>query len=284
MKTNILLLLLLLSCACEKIRYKDFPEHEPVLTVNSFFGTDSLASVQLYASTAIGESAFFEGIEEATVEVWEDGQPAGQLHMQKPGYYQADTLYPKAGKIYSLRVSAPGFPTAEATTSMPTKPVVEDIQITRSPSSTADELRKRLKLTINDHAGDNYYLLMIYQIDSAYNYADDDQKLPYKNSLSTYFQAPIDEIYSSFGWGFTDKTFNGTSYELVVDYPGYSDRQTFIQISKANEDLYRYFKTYDAHSNYEEHIFSEPQEAYLNIQGGFGIFGGYSSILYRYTP
>lgn len=281
MKTNLLLLLLLLSCACQKIRYEDFPEHEPLLTVNSFFGTDSLASVQLYASTAIGEAAFFEGIEGATVEVWEDGQPAGQLHMQKPGYYQADTLYPKAGKTYRLQVSAPGYPTAEAVTSIPANPMVEDIQITRSPASTANEPLKRLRLTINDPQGEDFYILKIYLIGSAYDF---DGNIPYKLPLFLNFQAPIDEFYTPFGEVFSDKTFDGTSHELVVDYEIYSDSETYIQISKANEDLYRYFKTYRAHSNYEEQTFSEPQEVYLNIDGGFGIFGGHASVLYKYTP
>jgi hypothetical protein len=281
MKNNVLLLLLLLSCACEKIRYKDFPEHEPQLTVNSLFGTDSLASVQLYASTAIGESVMFEGIEEATVQVWEDGQPAGQLYMQKSGYYQADTLYPKAGKSYTLRVSAPGYPTAEATTSLPTQPVVEDIQISRSPASTASQPLNRLKITLKDAPGQDYYLLKVYFIGAAYGF---DEPVPYRQPFSMDFQAPIDEFYTPFGKAFADKTFDGTSYELVVDYEIYSDIETYIQISKANEDLYRYFKTYGEHSNYEEQTFSEPQEVYLNIDGGFGIFGGYTSLYYKYTP
>lgn len=281
MKIKLLLLLLLLSSACQKIRYEDFPDHEPLLTINSFFGTDSLASMQLLPSQGIGDSPFFEGIEGATVVVWEGAQPVGQLRMIKPGYYQADTLHPQKEKTYTLKVSAPGYPDAEATTSLPSAPTTEAIKITRSPASTADEPLLRLSLKLQDAAGQDYYALKVYHL--APDYGSDELK-EYRNPLTVHFLAPINEFYTPFGEVFSDQSFDGKSYELLADIESYSGIEIYIQISKVNEDFYHYFKTYNAHKNYGEQIFSEPQEVYLNVEGGFGIFGGYASQYYKYDP
>ncbi len=107
---------------------------------------------------------------------------------------------------------------------------------------------------------------------------------------------------------FKDVSFNGQQYELTtytdysfpyfyldgsvladtaydrngnaVRYPGDTiNRQTFyVLLRTTTEEYYQYNVTQDLQASVESNPFAQPVQVFNNIEGGLGIFAGYSQV------
>lgn len=306
----------LLLASCDRFNtpiYIKVPPLKPQLVVNSLFTPDSLWSVRVTSvkePLASAENPLvpstLAAISNAKVEIWENGNVLETLLPFPNGIYRSKTNRPKLGTAYKIRVSAPDFPTAEATATLPNMPnAAFTSQITRtSPNEQGFRQRKfnaAITLKWNDlNTLDENYMLTVFRRKTTI-FSDSPTVLQsYEEgrftSQSPYLgqsHDPINELAGEdYFWDaalFQDKLFNGQSAEIKLTLGGYTQsirltqgttRQTdnikqIVMFATLSPEMYRYEYNTQQQTNYGDSPFTEPVEIYSNIQNGKGIFAGY---------
>lgn len=292
MKTALLSLPLLLALsACEQIIEPDLPEHTPRLVLQAFFTPDSTWVAFVGRSAGILESQpeRERAVAEATVELLVGDRVIDELE-----FFQEERVYVwekgalQAGESYSLRVSAPGFATIQATDAIP-RPVPTAIASYRINTSSRSESRISgdfsIKLEIQDPPGEtNYYQLRFFR--SGYRLGDEESFFTVEESFST--QDPsisadndVDDLIEGLITApfFKDTLFDGQTHaiELSGDYDTREHMRFHIQVLYVSKTYYEYLKSARLHQSTQDNPFAEPVGVYSNVENGYGIFAGYSS-------
>lgn len=110
--------------ACTEVIELEFPDHQPLLVVNSLSSPDENWRVQVSLSKDLNDEAFYPLIDNAVVELYEEGVLLEQLPNQGNGMYASANNLPIAGTEYTLKVSATGYESVQATIRMPEVPEV----------------------------------------------------------------------------------------------------------------------------------------------------------------
>ena len=280
---NLLLGLPLLCAlsACERIIEPDLPEHTPRLVLQAFFTPDSTWVAFVGRSAGILESlpSRERSVAEATVELL-----AGDRVIDELKFFQRERVYVwektplQAGESYSLRVSAPGFATIQATDAIP-RPVPTAIvsyitnTFSRSESTIKGDLS--IKLEIQDPPGEtNYYQIHLFALFSSRReegsfWTKDPSIIADNNETAFFGSAPF----------FTDALFDGQTHEIELssNYNVTEHTRLFLQVLDISETYYEYLKSAKLHEFTQDNPFAEPVSVYSNVEGGYGIFVGYSS-------
>ena len=285
---NLLLGLPLLCAlsACERIIEPDLPEHTPRLTLQAFFTTDSTWVAFVGRSAGILESlpSRERSVAEAVVELLAGDQVIDELKFfQRERVYTWEKGALQEGKSYSLRVSAPGFATIQATDAIP-RPVPTAVvsYITNTSSRSESRIKGDLsiKLEIQDPPDETNY----YQIRSFSFFRSE----RYEGSFTTQDPSIIADngaddpfIEGFFGTEpfFKDTLFNGQTHqiELSSNYNAPEHTSFFVQILYVSAAYYEYLKSARLHEPTQDNPFAEPVSVYSNVENGYGIFAGYSS-------
>lgn len=297
MKTALLSLPLLLALsACEQIIEPDLPEHTPRLVLQAFFTPDSTWVAFVGRSAGILESQpeRERAVAEATVELLVGDRVIDELE-----FFQEERLYVwekgalQAGESYSLRVSAPGFATIQATDAIP-RLVPTAIASYRINTSADSESRISgdfsIKLEIQDPPGEtNYYQIRFFR--SGHRLGRDEE--PFEESFYTVEESfstqdpsiiadnDVDDFIEELSTApfFKDTLFDGQTHviELSGDYDAPEHSRFYIQVLYVSETYYEYLKSARLHNSTQDNPFAEPVSVYSNVENGYGIFAGYSS-------
>lgn len=186
--------------------------------------------------------------------------------------------------------------------------------VTDSSTITQQPVLDRVRLTIDDPAEEmNFYEILVlyyrtdyrYEIDDNGNYTVVDSSR-YLSSPQLISEDPVvddgdnflegDDYY--YWWGnssfmFSDEIFNGRRYTFnfninrdrgfnIANNHGFSSSQEeaseyFITLRTLSEAQYRHMLSVDLQRETDGNPFAEPVPIYSNIQGGYGIFVGYSA-------
>ena len=204
--------------ACEQIIEPDLPEHTPRLVLQAFFTPDSTWVAFVGRSAGILESlpSRERSVAEATVELL-----AGDRVIDELKFFQRERVYVwekaplQAEESYSLRVSAPGFATIQATDAIP-RPVPIAIASyhvntsVRSESTIKGDLS--IKLEIQDPPGEtNYYQIHLFALFSSRReegsfWTKDPSIIADNNETAFFGTAPF----------FTDALFDGQTHEIEL--------------------------------------------------------------------
>lgn len=315
MKHLLLILITFLLIACSKEIEIDLPKSNPKLVINSLFSPDSLWSVQISRSTAPDwDSAYTPIVADAKVDLWENDIHLGTMSYIGKGKYTLP-LYPKVGKKYTVRASAPNFgEVAEATDSIPTFPDSFTANLdTNTVRNYVDiyngnALMNPLNIFLKDNPNEqNYYRFQAIYYDSCicnvnsvnginslyndtyrFNALNED---PYTEKLNPN----IRDFYAN------DTYFNGNEH-IFTFYIATGDRDKFIHYStgytinavtgevmgdydvyvELYADIYSLSKAYyDFSLSYYKQSYNtaDPNatynNAYSNVKGGYGLFAGY---------
>ena len=294
-----LLLVLLaatLAAGCETVVDVPPPEHTPQLVVQSFFAGDSIWSARVTHTVPYLSEERPGFVDDATVEVWEGGRPLVTPTRVDSGTYVAIGPVPDPERPYTLRVEAPGYPSVEGTDRLPAAPPVAALRDTTLMPSGPDALRRltRVRLTLDDAPGPDYYGLMVVQALWRERRSTGERE-PLPPSLFTFLSSEpvlgegeldfLDTDQSRYRHAFfTDGLFDGTTYTLDFDLVyGAPDPEAEVVVRRAfavvvltvSEDFYRYWQTSDRQERTNENPFAEPLRVHSNLEGGFGIFAGY---------
>ena len=293
-------LISLLLCAtlglagCETTVDIAIPEHEPRLVVNGLFYADSLWTVEVSESVGVLSSEDLDAVTSATVEVLEGGEVVETLTGGRTsGLYRSDRHRPQPGRTYTVRVTAPGFPTAEATALIP-KPVPITISSQRVTSGGGDYDRRpfELTLTFSDPASEpNYYALTVLQILDeespdgrrrhvwAQTFSSADPVLR-ENRIDDEFFDPEAELYYERAY-FSDASVDGRTVRLRIRTRFYNEPEVndrfFVVLQSLSGGFYEYLRTRELAGYTNDNPLAEPVAVYTNVEGGLGIFAGSSA-------
>lgn len=284
--SHILLIALLVFFAfgCEKVINVDIPEHTPVLVPNSRFTTDSLWFVHMSKSVSVLQSDDPEAVENARVEIYEDGVLLDTLtHFGDGLYLSMAGASPEVGKTYSMIASAPGFESVSAVSAVPAMVEITDVAIEDSVSSVGgfgESYTSEIRVTFNDPPGPNYYILSLVRTVIAISPFDtfEVQTFPF-----IWTDDPDASEYFTSGIPFRDQLFDGQEKTLILnadaaDLDIVADQE--IWLLSVTEDYYKYNLSAAAIRSGGFNPFTEPVLSHTNIEGGLGIFAGYAQFEY----
>ncbi|MBW8048904.1 MAG: DUF4249 domain-containing protein [Cytophagales bacterium] len=259
--------------ACEMIVDVDLPPYDSQLVANCFFNPDTLFEVHVSHSLGILDTGTLDNIENAKVEILENGQVISVLSHTGGGIYSSTGVYPSAGQPYSLKVEASGYESIGALDAVPL--AIPIISVTLKDSVYVGELDgtyAETTIKFNDPvSADNFYAIEIWQYDSIDGYR-------YTISLSTIDPSVANEQYSS-RILFSDIIFDGKTYDLKVYFDSYiltQNRKLYVRLNSISKAYYLYNKSLRLHRQNQGNPFAEPVQVYGNIENGLGIFAGYS--------
>ena len=138
-------------------------------------------------------------------------------------------------------------------------------------------------LVLDDPASRDFYNL--YPRDAMSGFTSSDPV--FAELLNFELEELVGESNDYYGYGyynvFDDTYFNGKRYTVSMKKAvwGLADSEPFVlEVSRVDEHLYRYKKTYEAYSESDPNgllgMFTEPVQVYSNVQNGAGIVAAQS--------
>ena len=293
-----LYIFLITAVSCETIVDVDVPTHEPKLIVTGIVTPDSVWSVTLHRSVSLSQpgSVHEHVVGGALVTIQEQGNesPIVLMYLGNGVYRPTADLRPKAGKQYRLRTEASGLPAINAETTMPTDATVTIVFVEKLRSYFDSDVYG-VRICLVDPAGISFYKLGLlnegrgefHEGETVYIHRE--PFLSSDPSLHPSFDesanlSPVDaQLEEEAGEYFyetaiiTDRLFDGKAYEfsITVAYaPVFENGVLYLQMSAFGPDYfdYQYTVRYGDPSP-----FLQPVQLYTNIEGGYGIFAGYTT-------
>lgn len=302
----------LLAVGCEKEIPLDTEGIEPKVVVTGNVVAGKALNIHLTYSRLIfgwhdanGMYEYsFDEIDNATVSLVANGVVMGGT-LRDSGYYEFGYV-PQEGDKLDLKVSVPGHDELTATTVVPHKPVLTDLN---SSVRNTDEYEVQIdvRFKLKDLAGEsNYYRLKVFLYDTTvYRYVDyqgDTVTDVYANEPEQMYFSCNDAAINPFGISdvsideavtysslyFTDNAFSGENHEVHLTFTqwtgGYyegststSKRHVEVEVTAMSRDRFLYEQSVQASSESDDlGIFQDPVPVHSNIENGIGIFAGTS--------
>lgn len=263
--------------ACSKEVNIDLPVPEERLVINAFFETGEKFNIYLGKSGCITEQD--TGIiDNAQILLYADNVFQGIMQHTSGGFYTHDTVIIRPGVLYMISASAQGFPDIEAADIAPPPCICEDVLYDPDPylDSEGDDYYK-LRLSLYDNRRkDNFYELVLQSF-----IKEDKYRIVSINGSNekVLINEGDAEFYSGF-CVFSDVFLDSSPYTLNLQtYSRISGTKSILNVLTVSETYYRFRKSLIRHFNAQfPEILNlvESVTLYSNIDGGYGIFAGYS--------
>jgi hypothetical protein len=283
--------------SCQKEVKVDVPEHNSSLVINS--SSEVGDSIEVQVSKTVGivdkKGSGNQVLSNAAVTLFADGVPVEVLKYEtSEGIYKSNTIA-QTGKSYKVRVAAPGFTDAEATTATPAYVPIKSLQkIDNARLDIDGNQLDEIRIEFDDPPGiGDYYILSFTGavLQDSFGRYSDAMVCAYTNdaSIESVYNEEIDQnvCIESNAIFFRDALFNGTTKEfrLYVNksytqpYLDTSGEQTtpMLTLYHVPEAYFKYMKSYKFATSNADNPFSEPTNVYTNVTNGYGIFGIVSS-------
>jgi hypothetical protein len=272
--------------SCEKTIDVDTPPIEKRLALYSIGETGVPTYLYVKSTAAIKDRKYSPilDITNATVLLYRDGVPTDTMKNSGGFGYSCGTLM-EAGRKYTIKVSAPNLPTAEATCVVPVNVPIVKMERTPNARRNADGgYEDAIVLTFDDPAapGDCYIVEVLPPQDSGYFqygfciYAPDVSVETPGGDI-----ADAETCLDNDGIFLRDALFNGKRKELKIfvnsgniapQYFGIDTLYSTIKLIHVPEDYLRYRQTRKIANNSNGNPFAEPANVFTNVTDGYGIF------------
>jgi Domain of unknown function (DUF4249) len=307
--TNILFLAILVTFfGCERVLEYDLPGATPKLVVNALICEDSLLRVEVSMSASPGEGAKIVSIRDAKFSMFEDqtivkdfqvdsmnasgldpsGNSTASMSHTKIYFFKTGLSRGQSGRPYEIEVRYPGLDKVTATAEIPRPVRVTVIDQVLNESILVDgRPLDRLQFVIDDNGNvGNYYGLEILAVKPGS--LEPPKKIIFfsgekafsenlvvsagQHSQGVYYR-PENGVY------FSNGKFVGRKqqFEVYVD-PAYlgSQYQLKVRVLTLSNSYFEFATSYQKQKLNAGNPFAEPTQVFSNIQGGLGIFAGYS--------
>lgn len=274
-------ILIFILVGCETQVPFELPVIEPKLVINSVFSADSLFKINITASKPNNSKDFylqqkFDYVQNAEIFVTQNNVLYSDFEYKENGFYVSKSFIPKTESKCELKVSAKGYKTVQAQSSIPYKIKIDSFYYSYISHPDIGDNILKINLIWNDPPDENYYYILASLKHTTKAYAKKSPDIFLRNhpifgdwSLRTSKNLLV----------FNDNTFNGKKYnfEFFVGNRNNtfgSNTYTFYlcHISKNfyqwAESIGRYFE--------QNSFFDEPVVVYNNIEDGIGVFAGYN--------
>ncbi len=304
-----------LFTSCEETYVLGDTEFKSKLVVNSLFNPDMPWEVNITQSRNILDSdSKIKPIENALVEIFnENGDFLFELFHESEGNYRHGDYAPVAGKIYKIKVTAPGFKPVTASGYAPVKPSVKIHSVKKFSESQEDGFEVDFEISGLKHEN-NYFLWEVVDLtkekDSTLNRPTlssrwlnkinntgdltrsnfsvitlESSTGSYSSIYNSLISGPRGETETGFSEPEVD--FNLGSGNGPIDMDDLDNSSSLkgyeMRIVKISKDLYEY------HSSIQNYAISpsvnsvqRPREIYSNINNGLGVFAGYCELIVRF--
>lgn len=253
--------------SCTKRIEIELPEHQPKAVINCFFKPDEPFSVYTHKSTAITEPVS-KPVKNAHISLYKDAVFIETLQF-KDSLYQSEHIVEEEA-TYKIIADLPDLVSVTSTNYAPTAPTLISTEFLGliATSDGIDEYQINIEIE-DDVTKENYYQVVLLE---EYEYID----VP---------DFEVDHGSSNFHHEiFSDTSFNGATPIIKVNYWVNKDyiiiKKLTLKLRAVTKEYYTYFSSIYSHidSQQGDDIFGyiEPIDMYTNIEGGYGIFAGYS--------
>jgi hypothetical protein len=305
---NIALLASLLGLvACEKDLEYDVPGATPQLVVNSLFAKDSLLRIEVSVSASPGDGDQIRSLRDARISLQQDnkqvkdltidsvyatpfnftGNPVASVAPIKLYFHTTMSLVGTTGVPYSIYVSYPGMEPVSASTSIPRPVRIRQTAETSNAAITVDgKPLVQKSFQIDDRGNENYYAIEV--LASPRGRQTNPEKITFfsgekvfaenltvvdgQHSLGAYYR-PDHGVYFSNG-KFEGRTETMEFYLDPIYVSG--DYLVVLRIFTLSREYFEFATSYQRQKANSGNPFAEPTQVFSNIEGGLGIFGGYS--------
>jgi hypothetical protein len=279
MKKYVFLFALLVLLGCDLIVDVDVPMDRQGITLNSFFSPDSLWAARLKLNRYILSDNRYAVVEDALVVVYENEKPIDTLAYESKGVYRSDTGKPVVGKRYDIKVTSSKYNSVGSSSYIPEPPANAQWEITGEIEIEGVGLPyKLIDLNFTDNANETNF----YKITGLVEHPiiDPDGTLaPFRRSLELSTESDS-ENFGDYEVIISDLTFNGLNHKMqirVLDVEKLVVPKLIMSISSISQDYYDYKQTERLQAKTIGNPFAQPTNVYNNVEGGFGIFAGYST-------
>lgn len=313
------LALLILFCACEipaDIEVSD--KYAPKLVVNSFFTPDSIWSVRLSKSVALNEPALTSDlfIRDANITIQgESGYQETLVHVGNGEFRSELGIRPIEGELYTINATSAQLSSVQSTSLSP-KLQSAFLEIAVLDSNRFGQKQYQLKFSVTDLPKKSYYRLELQQVlplcqekigstiyTSVYDHPDgvpDYYSLYFDSSDPSFYHdaSLLDEPPNALSFDadvpfdtpyFSDRLFENSVREFEIYFQSYRleteipHRFRLIVSALSHEQVFhdRSLILQDEYLFSGDPLFNTPINLYSNVEGGLGIFAGYSNNTYR---
>ena len=308
--------LLIIVTSCSEVIDIDIEEGDKVIVLNGIINPDSTVRVNLAQSLSVLEpDNSFEFIENATVELYENGTLLEELSYDTLGYYTGQSLLNNEN-TYKITASSSPFesvsaeayiPNPVALTGMSSEFTLDSVTVQMWNPQTQEYFDTIIvemsddgivEMTFNDPADEkNFYFITFTTMLPVYSY-DFDQPVQIGEKMTSvnYDINGLDwENYlymqGFMGYVFSDDLFDGETHTVLAIlnrwsfnsswYYGGNDSfpgsAIYVNLHSVSEDFFDFVLSYSKYQDTEYNPFAEPVNVFSNIENGFGLFTAYST-------
>lgn len=254
-----------------------------------FTPSSSLQEIGLTYSIDILDNGYPQQLDNALVQVREQGGAWIQFDEMISGYYRTNGFQFEEGKTYEYRASRSGYETVTSEFEIPNHVEITDAKFVREvgfDSLSFEDGYSEYEITFTDPGGDQFYSISCILVDQN----DTLQASYYVTSSSPFANAISDgEYYAYFSELYSDNAlYRGEEVTIPVRVMNLRGEEP-----PQNLKLAFVLRTHDIHS-YRYHSslqryqynggsgdpFSQPVLVYTNFDGGLGYVGGFSTHLW----
>lgn len=301
----VLAFMLVLQTACEKKLEFEGEVLTSKLVVNDDFDPTRSWSVHVSNSLSVIDNASLRAIEDAEVNIFNGNELVESLTHTNDGFYHSFDMLPLPNVNYTIAVSAPGFEPVSSSSFAPENNLeISNIDTSYFEQEFSDSRSLRLDITIKDtQVGQNYYGIGATSVFINPETLQETHNQLYLNSSDLIFDASSGDNKYGESLPFDDVLFNNSQYILSVNideidgqyqeiydefgnYIGFElvpPSVLILKIFSYSEELYLFNKSINSYENNDGDPFSQPTQIFSNIEGGFGIFGGFTEDEYIYN-
>ena len=274
----------------------------------SMFPRISNATLQLFANNVATGSFVYDTISYYSNEnqAWYiDSAYVAYQYPPIAGQAKPPYLLPQTGINYTLKATAPNLPPVEASMTIPNPVPIQSVTVgnlTTIDNQSYYPIDITFQDLTNSNNESNYYFLSVRQyinpiIDPNTGIATDTietcncfyTRKGVFNQNDFIFDLNGSELIRLDGREpFTNQLFAGKQHSLQIFVPFNSyfyingdeeipTSKVTITLGSQNKERYFYRESRGLQNQTENNPFAEPVTVYNNVEGGFGIFGGYSS-------
>ena len=252
------------------------------------------ATVEIYRGEQLIDELPFRGRLKPATAIATDGTRSDTVIWNRADEYRSTrNIRPEAGIDYTLRVSAPGYPTVTATGRIPDAPSVTLSSARLNPDEGVLSFDKSLEVsgTVRDVPEQNNFYMVGASFQNLRRRRQPDDSYDTTYFREYLFAAPLDvRVVGVHRFSlFSDQSFFGIDYPLVFR-AGLSDliieedtSAVTLHLGTIEEAFYRYYETLEAQDNYRVGIvnLTDPPQAYSNVENGLGVFAGYNTVDFK---
>ncbi len=272
--TAILTGLFVFTACIELVTDIDFPDQEPKVVVHSFISpADTTAMVLLTWSKPISkpDNERVRFIEGAEVQISDEDGNAVQLQYdpERKLYSVSTNVFQIiAGQQYMLKVDVPGHAPIRANAYVPfANNSLTFEKLDTMAAGWSDRIVLEYSFTDEPGERENFYAPGAYRQVEVYDWENDTTILHQIMMFVIYGEKYVSNK------GKEGNTFLMRAETYIYDDPE-ENNQISILLLTTDEHYYRYHRSLEYY--YQDDFFSEPVHIYSNIDGGLGVFAGYS--------